>query len=428
MTVKVVKRWIDETPDARPESLTIRLVRNGKLTDQTVTLNKANGWKNAFTDLAEKDGEGNSYRYTVVEERVPEGYAVTYAYRYETVLRELTATVTNKKTDRDDVTLTGRKVWDDAGDEMSKRPVSVVFDIHADEQLIDSKLLNSDNGWSWSGVYPAKDADGNKISYYITERTVPWYETQYSDDKLSAVNSLATLTLTNTEINGSKDRLFDYTIALTDASQVLYNGTLIAELNGKKEAITFRDGKASVQLKDGDKLILYGVHEGSHYSIEQAEVKGYVTWVLDKDNTLGNNKLRANEPSSWIDRDLFPEKTIAVKTLRNGRADFYNDVGIRINGLKTIDGQTPDESLEGAFTFVLKDAGGAQLAETTNGEKGKFHFDIRRGETGTLDFTITEKAPEELGDLYMTDLTPHTVSVKITDTGDEGQPIYTVDP
>ena len=84
---KVLKVWEDDgAEDARPESITVQLLRNGKVYD-TVTLSGKNRWSYAWDGLSKDD------TWQVVEADVPEEYTVT-------VSREgITFVVTNTLTE-----------------------------------------------------------------------------------------------------------------------------------------------------------------------------------------------------------------------------------------------------------------------------------------------------------------------------------------
>ena len=49
------------------------LIKNGKPTDEFLTLDSSNGWKGIFKDLPQTDVDGNKITYTVKETKVP-GY------------------------------------------------------------------------------------------------------------------------------------------------------------------------------------------------------------------------------------------------------------------------------------------------------------------------------------------------------------------
>ena len=81
---KVLKVWEDDGTEARPESVTVQLLRNGEVYD-TVTLSEENGWSHTWTGLDKDD------TWQVVEADVPDGYTVT-------VTREgITFVVTNTR-------------------------------------------------------------------------------------------------------------------------------------------------------------------------------------------------------------------------------------------------------------------------------------------------------------------------------------------
>ena len=84
---KVLKVWEDDgAEDARPESITVQLLQNGKVYD-TVTLSGKNRWSYAWDGLSKDD------TWQVVEADVPEEYTVT-------VSREgITFVVTNTLTE-----------------------------------------------------------------------------------------------------------------------------------------------------------------------------------------------------------------------------------------------------------------------------------------------------------------------------------------
>ena len=72
------KTWLNEegTEDTRPESITLRLLRDGKEVDRK-TVDASADWKYAFGELPADDGYGHKYEYTVKEDPV-EGYFPRY--------------------------------------------------------------------------------------------------------------------------------------------------------------------------------------------------------------------------------------------------------------------------------------------------------------------------------------------------------------
>ena len=74
ISIPVEKFWEGGEVTDRPKSVTVRLLQNGERTDQTITLNEANGWKGQFTNLQPYktwDGETGQFEanvYSVVED------------------------------------------------------------------------------------------------------------------------------------------------------------------------------------------------------------------------------------------------------------------------------------------------------------------------------------------------------------------------
>lgn len=66
---RVLKVWKD-SGDERPQSITVELLRDGKVCD-TVTLNEKNNWRYNWNDL------DAGYTWRVVEQSVPDGYSVS---------------------------------------------------------------------------------------------------------------------------------------------------------------------------------------------------------------------------------------------------------------------------------------------------------------------------------------------------------------
>ena len=72
-TVSVEKVWDDEDDknEARPESVTIRLLANGEDTEKALELKESDGWKGEFANL-DAYADGQKIVYTVEEDEVPD--------------------------------------------------------------------------------------------------------------------------------------------------------------------------------------------------------------------------------------------------------------------------------------------------------------------------------------------------------------------
>jgi len=75
-TITVNKHWEQVPVSTTTPSVTVTLVANGMLTDQTLTLTAANGYTGQFTNLAVNDANDQAITYTVVETPIA-GYTTT---------------------------------------------------------------------------------------------------------------------------------------------------------------------------------------------------------------------------------------------------------------------------------------------------------------------------------------------------------------
>lgn len=167
----VRKVWVDDG-EGRPDSVTVQLLRDGKVRDE-VELSQSNNWAYTWDRL------DNDYNWSVVEADVPDGYEATYTTRGNTT------TITNKEsidptiptdptdpidpTDPDKpiypVDLTVMKKWDDNGKD---RPESVKVTLYDGNAAVESVWLGEWNNWSYSW----RDLDGHG-NWQILETNVP---------------------------------------------------------------------------------------------------------------------------------------------------------------------------------------------------------------------------------------------------------------
>lgn len=85
---QVIKIWDDNDSAARPQSVTVQLLKNGAVYD-AVTLSAENSWRHTWTDLPlTENGQPIDWQVT---EQVPAGYTVTVTREGETYLVTNTA-------------------------------------------------------------------------------------------------------------------------------------------------------------------------------------------------------------------------------------------------------------------------------------------------------------------------------------------------
>ena len=78
--------------------------------------------------------------------------------------------------------ISGEKIWDDGNNQDGKRPESITVNLFANGEKIDSKAVKADaeGNWKYSFKNLPKYADGQLISYTVTEDVVPEYTTEIS--------------------------------------------------------------------------------------------------------------------------------------------------------------------------------------------------------------------------------------------------------
>ena len=175
------KTWDDNNNQdgKRPESITVRLLADGEEVDsQTVTA--ANDWNYEFTNLP-KYSNGKEITYTVMEDDV-DGYTATVdGYN-----------ITNTHTP-ETVRINGQKVWNDNNDAGNTRPESITVQLYANGVQVAETTANKDLEWFFSfGELPVY-ANGEKITYTVTETPVEGYRGSVSGNELTGFTVRNTL-------------------------------------------------------------------------------------------------------------------------------------------------------------------------------------------------------------------------------------------
>ena len=192
----------------------IELISDGLIYGGAI-LEEANDWSYTFLNL-DKDSEVvirerlNSSGvvhladYTVKESEVPYYINSTSSNsRYinplmpsETIFfdgKEENITTSVKITNKLElINLTVSKVWDDKKDLYKKRPSNVTINVFRNGEIIDSIILNKDNGWKYVLNYLPKYDGGKLITYSIDEVNITYYHYKIEE------NGNYSFTVTNT--------------------------------------------------------------------------------------------------------------------------------------------------------------------------------------------------------------------------------------
>ena len=162
-TVSGTKTWKDndDQDGKRPDSIKVNLLANGKVV-QSKTVKASDNWKYSFTNLPEFEND-KKITYTVTEDAVA-GYTSTVdGYN-----------VTNNHTPAT-VKVSGTKTWKDNNNQDGIRPSSITVNLLANGRQVASKTVSASDNWQYSFDNLAAYANGQKITYTVTEDAVAGY-------------------------------------------------------------------------------------------------------------------------------------------------------------------------------------------------------------------------------------------------------------
>ena len=312
-SASVTKIWddADNQDGKRPESITVALLANGTPTNKTVTLTAANNWTQTITGLPEK-ADGEYITYTWTEVNVPEGYSLTGTSKNETV-----TTLTNTHTP-ELTSITGTKTWKDADNQDGKRPESITVNLFADGTKLKSQKVsaNADGNWTYSFTDLPKYANGQEITYTVTEDAVDGYTTESDGYNFINTHQPETTEITVTKTwndanNQDGKRPESITVIL------LANGT-----EKTRQAVTADEaGNWTYTFKD---LPKYANGQEITYTVAEEEVADYTT-TYDGSNITNSytpGKTSATVTKIWNDaenQDGKRPESITVSLLADGK-------------------------------------------------------------------------------------------------------------
>ena len=281
-SITVTKAWSDndDQDGLRPESVTVKLLADGRDTGKNLTLNAGNNWQGTFSEL-DKYENGREVTYTIEEVSVT-GYETEISGSSSTGF-----TITNTHTP-ETVTLSGAKTWDDANDQDGKRPSSITIRLYANGVELKDKEVTADDDWKWSFAGLPKYEDGSEIKYTITEDTVDGYTPAYN-----GLNVTNTYTPEQTSVTVTKawDDKNDQDGIRPESITV----KLLADGQEIEETLTLSSGNNWMGTFSG--LDKYKDGKEITYTIEEVSVNGYST-VVTGDASTGFTITNSHTPET----------------------------------------------------------------------------------------------------------------------------------
>lgn len=410
-SVKLVvkKNWDDSnnSDGIRPDSVNIKLYRNGTDMQKDQILSAANNWTAEFNDLPKEDDLGEKYEYEVKEDsssvvngNAKTGYEIAYEVKESTDkssdITTITTNITNTHKPKT-VQKTIRKVWDDENDQDKIRPDSVRFNLLANgKDVVDTVTSNSENGWKTRSKVLPKCENGNEIEYTweeVKEGVVIGneqigYKVSYDDeddsDTTIATNShtpgRGSITITK-ELDPSNlnmdvgDATFTFTLTGTD---------VYGKKHTYKKDVKFIKSEVEnfVKANPGTMISLSTTFDDLYYGTYTCCESGMKEYFkLDHLSTTSTNG-RVDQKAGTVTFDIGSEGSSASAKI-TGEATFRNQM-IKGN-IKLKKKDSKGKVLKGV-RFTIKDSDGKEVTSKETDEKGELLFDDLLPDT----YTITE--------------------------------------
>ena len=224
--------------------------------------------------------KGQTIQYTVIENPM-DGYIATVSATTGSADKGYAITVTNKHVPQfDDFTVV--KVWDDSNNIDGMRPDSVTIHMNGSDGSSTKATLSNVKDWKYTFKHmPLFDANGNKITYTITEDAVAGYTYTVTNEGRSFtitnshVQETFSIPVTKTwEDNGNQDGVRPSAIHVT----------LMGSDGNVYEANLTAAGKWKYEFKDLPRYWMEGV--AIDYTLNEEAVNGY-TYKIEGDADTG---------------------------------------------------------------------------------------------------------------------------------------------
>lgn len=273
-SLQVKKSWKDAPAGTNYPEVKIQLYRGEDKYNDPVTLNSKNSWSHTWDKLPIKDDNGNYYTYKVAEEKVPDGYSVSYDHNGITLAAQEnvpSASPSNASMRTSDAA-PGASQPEDAGDgSLSASPSNASLKWRKPAR---SKAI----------TYSAFSVSRNETSSIPAITVTNTYEG--TDDE--PITGELSIKKTVTGNRGEHERSFTFTITLLDEKGNPLPGSY--PYDGSKKGTISSGG--SITLKHGESVTISALPEGTRYQVveKEADQGGYTTSSSGEAGTIALNK------------------------------------------------------------------------------------------------------------------------------------------
>ena len=331
-TVSGRKTWDDDNDrdGIRPEKITVRLMANGEPAmngdkERVAETSAAAGWKWTFSNLPEKDENGNEIKYSVSEVDVPEGYTDSS--------QEGGYDLTNTH-EPETIDIRVSKEWQ--GDNEDVRPDSVTVHLKANGKEVDQKEISA-GSWECTFEDQPKFEKGKEITYTVTEDKVADYKTEITGDAAGGFTVVNTYVPGRIRINVNKIWVDENDKAGVRPNSV--NVILVADGEDTDKKLTLSGSNnwsgsfADLDPVKGTDTIEYSVREEETDIISgdggEGKYKSKVSGSASEGFTVSNTytstpeeKIKVDVTKTWSDEnntDARPDK-ITIRVFADGKA------------------------------------------------------------------------------------------------------------
>ncbi|MGA0619562.1 Cna B-type domain-containing protein [Ligilactobacillus salivarius] len=271
------------------------------------------------TITTDSSGQGTIYgllrdSYQLKEVRAPKGYQLADTVIVTSTNFDSKGAVIKIIDKMEKTSVSGTKTWNDNNNQDGIRPSSITVNLLANGRQVASKTVSASDNWQYSFDNLAAYANGQKITYTVTENAVTGYTSTVDGYNVTNSHTPATVKVSGTKTwkdNNNQDGIRPSSITVN----LLANGQQVAS--------------KTVSASDNwqysfDNLAAYANGKKITYTVTEDAVAGY-TSTVDGYNVTNNHTpatVKVSGTKTWKDnnnQDGIRPSSITVNLLANGQ-------------------------------------------------------------------------------------------------------------